>query len=95
MLKENYNDYIVKPQKEGGSKNYCGEEILKLLPEDLNTLEENKINQILIDSIIMENCEIMTDVKIKNSIISSNSRIFQAENEEKELLLGEGTSIKI
>jgi glucose-1-phosphate thymidylyltransferase len=47
------------------------------------------------DSIIMENCEIMTDVKIKNSIISSNSRIYQAENEEKELLLGEGTSIKI
>jgi glucose-1-phosphate thymidylyltransferase len=47
------------------------------------------------DSIIMENCQIMTDVKIKNSIISSNSKIYQAENEEKELLLGEGTSIKI
>ena len=43
----------------------------------------------------MENCEIMTDVKIKNSIISSNSRIYQAKNEEKQLLLGEGTSIKI
>ncbi|EIJ66909.1 glucose-1-phosphate thymidylyltransferase [Candidatus Nitrosopumilus salaria BD31] len=47
------------------------------------------------DSIIMENCEIMTDIKIKNSIISANSKIFQAENEEKILLLGEGTNIKI
>jgi glucose-1-phosphate thymidylyltransferase len=47
------------------------------------------------DSIIMENCEIRTNVKIKNSIISSNSRISQAQNEEKILLLGEGTSIRI
>lgn len=47
------------------------------------------------DSIIMENCEIMTDIKIKNSIISANSKISQAENEEKVLLLGEGTNIKI
>jgi len=55
-----------------------------------------KISKSIIEnSIIMENCEIMTNVKIKNSIISSNSRIYQAENEEKELLLGEGTSIKI
>jgi len=58
--------------------------------------KNSKITKAVIeDSIIMENCEIMTDVKIKNSIISSNSRIYQAENEEKELLLGEGTSIKI
>ena len=47
------------------------------------------------DSIIMENCEITTDVKIRNSIISSNSKISRAENEEKVLLLGEGTNIKI
>jgi glucose-1-phosphate thymidylyltransferase len=47
------------------------------------------------DSIIMENCEIMNHIKIKNSIISSNSKISQAENEEKVLLLGEGTNIKI
>tara|TARA_E500000331_G_C17192334_1_gene685496 strand:- start:107 stop:1168 length:1062 start_codon:yes stop_codon:yes gene_type:complete len=58
--------------------------------------KNSKITKAVIeDSIIMENCEIMTDAKIKNSIISSNSRIYQAENEEKELLLGEGTSIKI
>ena len=47
------------------------------------------------DSIIMENCEIMTQIKIKNSIISSNSKIYQTINDEKELLLGEGTNIKI
>ena len=47
------------------------------------------------DSIIMENCEITTDVKIRNSIISSNSKISRAKNEEKVLLLGEGTNIKI
>ncbi len=49
----------------------------------------------IVDSIIMENCEIMTDIKIRNSIISANSKISQAENEEKVLLLGEGTNIKI
>ena len=47
------------------------------------------------DSIIMENCEIMIDIKIKNSIISANSKIYPAENEEKIFLLGEGTNIKI
>jgi glucose-1-phosphate thymidylyltransferase len=47
------------------------------------------------DSIIMENCEIMTYLKIRNSIISSNSKIYRAEDEEKVLLLGEGTNIKI
>ncbi len=47
------------------------------------------------DSIIMDNCEIITDVKIRNSIISSNSKISKADNEEKVLLLGEGTNIKI
>ena len=47
------------------------------------------------DSIIMENCEIVSDVKIKNSIISSNSKINQASNEDKVLLLGEGTNIQI
>ena len=52
-LKEKYNDYIIKPQKEGGSHNYYGEEILKLLPENLE--EENfTINPILMNSIIME-----------------------------------------
>lgn len=53
LLKDNYEDYIVKPQKEGGSHNYYGREILDLIPDDLN--EENlQINPILIDSIIME-----------------------------------------
>jgi len=47
------------------------------------------------DSIIMENCEIMTDVKLRNSIISANSKIYRAENDEKVLLLGEGTNMKI
>jgi len=47
------------------------------------------------DSIIMENCEINNNTKIRNSIISANSKISEAENEEKVLLLGEGTNIKI
>ncbi len=47
------------------------------------------------DSIIMDNCEIIADVKIRNSIISANSKISKADNEEKVLLLGEGTNIKI
>jgi len=47
------------------------------------------------DSIIMENCEIMIDVKLRNSIISANSKIYRAENDEKVLLLGEGTNIRI
>ena len=47
------------------------------------------------NSIIMENCEIMTNIKIKNSIISANSKIYKAENDEKVLLLGEGTNVKI
>ncbi len=47
------------------------------------------------DSIIMENCEIMANIKIRNSIISSNSKISKAEDEERVLLLGEGTNIKI
>ena len=52
ILKENYNNYIVKPQKEGGSHNYYGEEVLTLLPENLEGEEE--INPILNDAIIME-----------------------------------------
>jgi len=47
------------------------------------------------DSIIMNNCEIITNAKIRNSIISANSKISKSDNEEKVLLLGEGTSIQI
>jgi glutathione synthase len=62
FLRENYNDYIVKPNKEGGSHNYYGEDILNLLQKNLN-LNSNDcqnqnlndlINPILLDSIIME-----------------------------------------
>ena len=46
-------------------------------------------------SIIMTNCNINCDVKIKNSIISSNSNISRknSNNDEKIFLLGEGTKI--
>jgi len=47
------------------------------------------------DSIIMENCEINCDCKIKDSIISNNSKILQ-DNDLREggkFLLGEGTKI--
>ena len=47
------------------------------------------------NSIIMENCEIDSVVKICNSIISSNSKIIQSDRQtdEKIFLLGEGTRI--
>jgi glucose-1-phosphate thymidylyltransferase len=49
------------------------------------------------DSIIMNNCKIETDSKIKNSIIASNSEIRSnsEENNEKMLLLGEGSKIRL
>ena len=47
------------------------------------------------NSIIMSDCIIDCDVKIKNSIISSNSKIFKKDSvdEERVFLLGEGTKI--
>tara|TARA_B110000438_G_scaffold202227_1_gene193812 strand:- start:6065 stop:7132 length:1068 start_codon:yes stop_codon:yes gene_type:complete len=46
-------------------------------------------------SIIMSNCKINCDIKIKNSIIASNSNISRKNSisEEKIFLLGEGTQI--
>ena len=47
------------------------------------------------NSIIMKNCEINSTAKIRNSIISDNSKIIQLDNssDEKIFLLGEGTKI--
>lgn len=46
------------------------------------------------DSIVMSNCEISEKIKIRNSIIASNSSIKINENkEEKIFLVGEGTKI--
>ncbi len=47
------------------------------------------------NSIIMGNCEIDCNVKIRNSIISTNSKIIQSDktSDEKIFLLGEGTKI--
>ena len=47
------------------------------------------------NSIMMSNCEINCDIKIKNSIIASNSHISRIKSnpEEKVFLLGEGTKI--
>jgi len=47
------------------------------------------------NSIIMENCEIDSEINIRNSIISNNSKIIQLNeiNDEKIFLLGEGTRI--
>ena len=46
------------------------------------------------DSIIMSNCILDCDTKIRNSIVSTNSHIIKnIENDEKTLLLGEGTKI--
>ena len=45
----------------------------------------------------MENCEIDSKIKIKNSIISKNSKIIQnsESNGEKIFLLGEGSKISL
>ena len=47
------------------------------------------------NSIIMENCEINSPGKIKDSIISNNSKIIQSDKPtgDKIFLLGEGTKI--
>ena len=48
------------------------------------------------NSIIMENCIIDSNMKIRNSILASNSSIiFNDGNDEKVLLLGEGTKISL
>lgn len=45
------------------------------------------------DCIIMSNCEIDAKIKIRKSIISSNSHVSQTSQNEKVFLLGEGTKI--
>ncbi len=47
------------------------------------------------DSIIMNDCHINSTRKIRNSIISTNSKINEAKSDEKKFLLGEGTDIEI
>ena len=48
-ITENLNDFVVKPQKEGGANNFYGEQIKSLIPEG-----ENEPNDELKNSIIME-----------------------------------------
>ncbi len=58
--------------------------------------DNSKLLQCQIEnSIIMPNCEINCNIKIKNSIIASNSHISQnkSNHDEKIFLLGEGTRI--
>ncbi|ETO29110.1 hypothetical protein RFI_08016 [Reticulomyxa filosa] len=40
-IKKNYNDYVIKPQREGGGNNFFGEEIPKLI-ESLGKKEKKK-----------------------------------------------------
>ena len=47
------------------------------------------------DSIIMSNCEIEGDVKIRRSIIAANSNINKKNGDERVFLLGEGTKISL
>ena len=47
------------------------------------------------NSIVMENCVIDSDMKIRNSILASNSSITINTDDEKVLLLGEGTKISL
>ena len=54
------------------------------------------INCNIQNSIIMENCVIDSNMKIRDSIIASNSSITtDSNNDEKVLLLGEGTKISL
>lgn len=50
-ISKNPDNFVVKPQKEGGGYNYYGKDILNMLPKDFM---EGEINRILLDSIIME-----------------------------------------
>ncbi len=47
------------------------------------------------NSIVMENCLIDSNMKIRNSILASNSSITINTDDEKVLLLGEGTKISL
>ena len=47
------------------------------------------------NSIVMESCVIDSDMKIRNSILASNSSITINTDDEKVLLLGEGTKISL
>ena len=53
------------------------------------------INCNIQNSIIMENCVIDSNMKIRNSILASNSSITINTDDEKVLLLGEGTKISL
>ena len=48
-IRDNYRNFVIKPQKEGGGNNFYKEDILKLLPE-----EGKPVDGILKNSIIME-----------------------------------------
>ena len=43
----------------------------------------------------MENCEINSSTKIKDSIIANNSKITDKDGSEKVFLLGEGSKISL
>lgn len=50
-ITQNPDNYVVKPQKEGGGYNYYGKDILDFLPKDFF---EGETHNILKESIIME-----------------------------------------
>ena len=56
---------------------------------DNSSLSKCQIN----DCIVMRDCLIDCKIKIKDSIIASNSRILPKENDDSVFLLGEGTKI--
>ncbi len=50
-ISKNPDNFVVKPQKEGGCHNYYGKEILEFLPKDFL---EGEPHQVLKESIVME-----------------------------------------
>ena len=78
----------------------------KLFSTDFILLESDLIYEIraikellqspIKNSILMKNCFVTSKIKIKNSILASNSKITLDENnEEKTFLLGEGTVLSL
>ena len=68
-----------------------------IIGENTSVGDESKIiGGNISNSIIMSNCTIQGELTIKDSIIASNSKIEQKQdNKSKKLLLGEGTQISI
>jgi hypothetical protein len=92
-LRNNYKDYIVKPQREGGGNNYYNEEILKLLPEG-----DEQPSNMLMNAVIMERvnppeqkCHVLHENSLKEMTCVTEYSIFGVLlSDEKEINTNRG-----